>query len=354
MGELLLRWEGKVGAMKPWALMIGIAAALALLLVIGELKRTLQNPTGPVTVTVHDLATGQIASDRYITVSGTALYSTAYQETSDGAVTAIVYPLVAETKDVVFVRSNDANLLEAEDQAVTISGITHSLPHDLQSLVARDASDIKAAGFGVSATVYVVQGQKPVDLGFVSLETVAALGVALLCLTTLFFPSTVFHPKPVQNPAQFNPDKQDAQVNGRLQEVKTLYPEPVFGRGTRKFHGAVANLFTSKEGWLGVYVHSVLTYSVYQVPVASNASDWGVILPPRLVVAIQPGVLYKWHRRPAVSIQYRPGAGKLETLILSFEHSGTQAKLMEELQAIGYPVNGSHFAKPSHLWPQIT
>ncbi len=351
MNETWLRWKGRIGASKLFALIIGILVVVILVGIAGNLYKALKNLSGLEPVSVNDLVTNKIGNDSYISVNGMASFQLSYEETNNGVLQAIIYPLIdLKSHNVIFVRSTNTGLASSEDQLVTVSGMTQSTPSDLQNLIAKDVSDIEAAGFKTSTTLYVLEGEKPGDISAIGLETLTLAAVLLLCVATFFFPSTVFHPQPVQPQAQVVQGKNGVKIIGRLQRLKSVAPELVFGYGTRKFRNAVANIFTSKEGWLGIYIHYIFTYRVEFIPVYKQITDWAVVVLPTQVLAIEPGKLYGWRDHPAVSIKYRDATNKAETLIVSFEHNGAQAQFVEYLRGKGYAVSTSQFSPVVPTW----
>lgn len=351
MNETWLRWKGRIGASKPFALIIGIFALLLMVTVFANLMIAIKNLSGLKTVSIDDLVSNRVGTDDYVSLHGVASYQLSYQETNNGVLSAIIYPLMdLNAHEVIFIRSTNTDLASASDQEVTISGMTQSTPSDLENLIAKDVSDIEAAGFKTSTALYVVEGEKPGDLSTVGLEALALGIILLLCGATLFFPSTVFYPQPVRAPAQAIQGKNGVKAIGRLQRLKSVSPELVFGYGTRKFQNAVANIFTSKEGWLGIYIHHIYTYNIHFVPVYKKITDWAVIIQPTQVLAIEPGQLYGWRDRWAVSIKYRDAANKIETLLVSFEHSGAQAQFVEYLRGKGYAVSSAQYGPVVPTW----
>ncbi len=382
MHEVWLRCQGRMGALKPWALIVGIISALFLLIVAEDLNRAIRNRAGPVTVSVHDLVENHVGPDRFVAISGTASYLSSYQEVQYGSIEEVTYPLVLQaidyplvdeaTRDVIFVRTLDTGLARSADQSVTVLGMTHSTPSGLRSLIARDAWKMRAAGFEISTALYVVEGEQPADVRLAALEVLVLGGLLFASIATLFFSSTVFDPQPIRVAPQPIEGEIDLKLTGRLHRLKAVPPGLAFARGTRRFRQAIAKVFTSKEGWLGLYVHHLQTNSLdgiqrarqetdlaAVIPRASFVTicllqtnsrngiqlpaletDWAVVIPRASVLAIRPGRVYGWRDHPAISIQYKDGGGRVERLLLTFEADEVQAAFFDYLRAAGYMERG--------------
>ncbi|HEX9331510.1 MAG TPA: hypothetical protein VF896_06465, partial [Anaerolineales bacterium] len=104
------------------------------------------------------------------------------------------------------------------------------------------------------------------------------------------------------------------------------------------------NLFTQEDKWIGVYIHFVYTQRVYGVQVSRRESDWAVIIKPAEIIALEPGKLYGWHDRWAISFRYRDANHKEQTLIVSFDHPAAQSHFVNYLREKGYPVSSGQYA----------
>jgi hypothetical protein len=298
MNETWLRWKARIGALKGLALVILIFAGIISFGILGDLNRTLKNGQGNQVTTISQIATNQIEREKFVTVSGLAAYRLNYQETQDGVTKAIIYPLIDQNGNyLVFVRTTNIELANAEDAAVKVSGMTQSSPNDLQQLIRQDMADINSAGFTTIDTMYIEEGREPGNLITSALEGLALGFLMFLCVATIFFPSTVFSPYSVQPMAPGADAKSGIRATGTLQQLKSSQPTLEFGKSKRKFQNAVANLFTQEERWLGVYIHFVYVQRVYGVQVSKRESDWAVIIKPSQIVALDPGKLYGWRDR---------------------------------------------------------
>ncbi len=236
MNETRLRWKARIGASKPFAFLIVLFSLLFLWILIASLQKALKNPSGPQQVTIGQLARDEIEMDRYITVIGLAAYRMNYQETNDGKLVAIIYPLIdLDTGEVIFVKSSRIDLAnKSEEENVTISGMTRTTPSDLKQLIQKDLPDITTAGLKTTALLYVLEGEKPGNASALLMQ-IAGIGLLLLlCAATFFFPSVVFRPYPLQIPAQAIQDKPGAKATGLFQQVIRMEPKLEFGQKRRK------------------------------------------------------------------------------------------------------------------------
>ncbi len=350
MNESLLRWKGRIGSLKALALLVLIFLVIFTFPAVTGFVTALKNPSAPQPVTVSELISGNIGTQRYVNVSGVASYKLAYTETENSVSKAIIYPLIdRQGNAVVFVRTTEANLASAPDTQVTVTGLTTSAPSDLKNLIEKDLSEINGAGYQTSSALYVEQGQKPGQLILYLLALAAMAFATVLCIATFFFPSVAFGAFPAQ---QIPPDAKISKAikaTGNFQQVKTMQPLE-FAKARRNFTDAVANLFVMDDRSIGVYIHFVLSRRVYGVQVSKQETDWMALVKPAQVIAVEPGKIYSWRDRWAVSIRFKDSADKPQTMLISFENAASQANFVNFLREKGYAVSSGQYAVTGSVW----
>jgi len=351
MNESLLRWKGRIGALKPLALLVLIFVVIFLFPVWHNLITAVKNPSGVQTATIEQLVSGKLGKNQYVSIAGTAAYDLAYTETEDGTVKAVIYPLIDEQSNVlIFVRTTRTEVQYESDARVTVSGMTTSVSTDLQNAIDQDLADINSAGFQTSKTIYIEEGQKPGNL-LISLVELGALGfIGFLCIVIFLFPSTVFGPVPVQPVAPGTEIKPSlTKATGIFQQVTKMQPIE-FGKGKRKFENANANLFFMEDGALGVYIHFVFTQRVYGIQVRKKETDWMILVKPSQVIAIEPGKIYAWRDTWAVSVRYRDLNNKNQTVLIGFENSASQANYVAYLREKKFAVSSGQYPVSGPAW----
>ena len=91
MNEGVLRWKGRIGSLKLGCGLILVFAAIITCAGMAGLSTALNNPDTPQEVTVAQLVNGDIATSRYVSVSGVAAYDLGYEKSEDGKTTATYY-----------------------------------------------------------------------------------------------------------------------------------------------------------------------------------------------------------------------------------------------------------------------
>lgn len=339
MSDASLRWKARLGSLKPAAALVALLAAIFLFLVLNDLSVASSNPTEPQSVAIGQLVSGEIDVNRYVSVSGTAFYPAAYEETEDGR-TVSEYYFVADpaSSHMVLVKADESLPIVEQTEEVTVFGLTHSAESDLKQLIDSDLADIRSAGFDTISTLYIGEGEKPVD---VAQQTGLAVGlgvILLLCVATFFFPGTVFAPRPVDSLAAPSPSNPEVKATGQFQKLASARPSIRIGKGTRKFNNAVANIIPLEDRRLMVYIHHVMTYKTYGITVRKQESDWGAFVDSAIVLDIEPGKLYGWRDRSAVRLRYKDEKERQQTLIVSFNHAGAQADFVGLLRQMGFMV----------------
>lgn len=350
MNESLLRWKGRIGSLKGLAMLALIFLVIFICPTVTGLSTALKNPSTPKSVTVSELVSGSLGTQRYVNVSGVASYNLAYTETENSVTKAIIYPLIdRQGNAVVFVRTKKTELASAPDTQVTVTGITTSAPSDLKNLIEKDLTEINGAGFQTTSALYIEEGQKP-GQAIVYLFTLAAMVFAsILCIVTFFFPTVAFGAFPVQ---QIPPDAKISKAikaTGNFQQVRTMQPLE-FAKGKKKFTDAIANLFIMDDKSIGVYIHYVLSRRVYGIQVSKQETDWMAMIKPTQVIAVEPGKIYGWRERWAVSIRFKDSTDRQQTLLISFENAASQANFVNYLRDAGYAVSSGQYTVTGPVW----
>lgn len=351
MNESLLRWKARIGSLKGAAAIILVFLVIFLFPVIDSFTIAMKNPGESQPVSISQLALGQVETSRYVNVSGVAAYELAYIETEDDVTKAIIYPLIDQQNGaIVFVRTTHTELENASDANVNISGMTSKSSSDLKNIIERDMADINNAGFQTSSVLYIEEGREPGQALLYFLALVAMAFAGLLCLITFFFPITVFNPYPLPSVTPGQVVTKDIKVTGNFQQVKKMEPLE-FAKSMRKFRDANANLFFMNDKTLGVYIHFIFTYRVHGIPVSKKETDWMALVKPMTVIAIEPGKIYGWRDRWAVSIRFKlPNASKEQTLLLSFSNDASQVNFVNALREMGYPVSSGQYTVTGPAW----
>jgi hypothetical protein len=343
MNETLLRWEGRLGSLKGFAAIALIFLVIFFFPAMGNFTTALKNPSGSQSVTISQLSNGQVGTGQYVTISGLAAYKLAYIEKEDGVKKAIIYPLIDQNEGfLVFVRTTHAELENAPDATVTISGMTTQSATDLKNLIEQDMADINSAGFQTSSALYVEEGKQPAQAATSFLVLAAMAFAGLLSIATFFFPTTAFGAYPIQ---QIPPEalvSKAIKASGTFQQVKKMQPLE-FGRTRRKFENSNANLFVMEDRSLGIYIHFIYTTRVYGIQVSKQETDWMVLVKPMQVVAIEPGKVYSWRERWAVSVKYREADSKEQTIYIMFENAASQVNFVNYLREKGFAVSSGQY-----------
>jgi heat shock protein HtpX len=189
-------------------------------------------------------------------------------------------------------------------------------------------------------------GERPGQAGGLVLA-IAGLGVLLLlCVATLFFPSTVFFPQPVEATAAPAAGEFVTKATGRFRKLAKLEPAIEVGKGARRFREVVARLVPLEGQQVMVYVHLVESQGVYGIPLFQQRSNWAIWIDPANTLSVEPGKLLGWRDRCAAQVQYSGDKGKLQTLILTFDDAGAQLAVLSALQQMGFAVGTGSPAPP--------
>jgi hypothetical protein len=350
MNESLLRWEGRIGSLRGLAAIALIFLVIFICPMVTSLSTALKNPSTPQSVTVSQLTSGSIGTQKYINVSGVASYELAYTEKENSVAKAIIYPLIDEQENtVIFVRTTQTNLLNAADATVSVTGMTAHTSSDLNNAIQKDLVEIQGAGFQTSSTLYIEEGQTPGQVSTYVLALAAMVFAIVLCAGTFLFPAVAFGAFPVQ---QIPPDAQISKAvkaTGNFQQVKSMQPLE-FAKAKKKYTDAVANLFVMDDRSVAVYIHFILTRRVYGIQVSKQETDWMALIKPNQTIAVEPGKIYGWRDRWAVSIRYKDPNDKPQTMLISFENAASQANFVNFLREKGYAVSSGHYAVTGPVW----
>jgi hypothetical protein len=339
MSETVLRWKGRIGSIKQATAVFAVLGAVFLVIAIIFLVEAVNNAGGPQTVTVAQLVNGEVKESRYVTVSGTAAYEGGYTQTSDGKTVAEYYFLVDSKSGAVVLVKSRTTVRVVESEEATVTGMTHALPSGLHQAVIEDMPDYRDAGLNIALGAYVGENDKPPSLPLALGATLILGGILFLCLVTLFFPSTVFAPRPVDVmavPAAPGTDP-GLKASGQFLQLQSVSPLQV-GRRKRKFSNAFANLIPAEGSQLVVYIHHILHVKSYGITVRTVETHWGAFVDPSRVRSVEPGQLYAWRERPAVRLRYLDEKGKEQALIVSFNHAGAQGSFVELLRKTGFSI----------------
>jgi hypothetical protein len=351
MNESILRIRGTIGALKPFAFLVSIFLVIFIFPVGHNLVTAVKNPSGVQAVSISQLVSDQIGTDRYVSIKGTAKYKLAYTETENGTTKAVIYPLLDDnTQTLIFVRTTMTEVQYEADAHVTVSGMTTAASTDLVNAITQDLPDIHSTGFQTSQAIYVEEDQKPANLLITLLELAVIGFLGLLCLITFFFPTTVFGPYPIQSIAPGIEIKKGlTKATGIFQQVTKMQPL-AFGKTRRKFQSANANLFFAEDKSLGVYIHFIFTQRVYGIQVRKQETDWMILVKPTQVIAIEPGKLYAMRVTWAISVRYKDLNNKSQTLIISFDNAPSQANFANLLREKGFAVSSGQYPVSGSTW----
>ena len=351
MNETWLRWKGWIGALKPFAFLVSIFLVIFAFPVGHNLLTAVKNTGGVQKVSIAQLVSDQVGTNKYVSVAGTASYKNAYTETNDGSTTAVIYPLIDTNNNVlVFVRTTHTEVQYESNAHVTVTGMTSSTSTELTDAITQDLESITSAGFQTSKNIYIEEGQKPANLLLALAETALIGFLGFLCLVIFLFPSTVFGPYPVQPIAPGTEIKKGlTKATGTFQQVKKMQPLE-FGKAKRKFQAANANLFFAEDGSLGIYIHFIFTQRVYGIKVRRQETDWMILIKPTQVTAIEPGKLYAFREQWAISVRYVDANGKSQTAFINFESAVAQASFVDYLRQRRFAVSSGQYPVSGSVW----
>jgi len=226
MDETALRWQGRIGSLKSIGLLVAIAAGIILVARVSQLIRALQSPTEPATLTIPDLLASAGRTSPYVSVIGDAYYDVDYWETEDDRIVATYYLLVDDrTGQTIIVRASRPQIEGGQQAKVTVTGMIHASPSNLQNVIRADVPAFSQQGITLDPTFYLGEGERPPGLPASALGTAVAGGLFLLGLIPVFFPSSVFQPGPVEAlaaPPAIGRKKSGVRASGRFRQLKRL------------------------------------------------------------------------------------------------------------------------------------
>ncbi|OGO19838.1 MAG: hypothetical protein A2Z14_17745 [Chloroflexi bacterium RBG_16_48_8] len=349
MKESSLRWRARIGSLKWIGAIVIILAGIGLIYAIGELLTAVQNPTEPRNVSVEQIVTGAVGSSQYVTLEGYAMYDTGYEETEDGVPVATYFLLVDDfTGHLLVVKASDITIDHREMEWITLVGMTRKTPSELRGLIQSDSDFFEEAGFFTTADLYLIEGDTPSGIAQSMFLASSLAAVVVLSAIPFFYPTTIFLPKPVEmvttDSVPSDKKRVSIKATGRFLQLKKVEPTLELGKRRQQFTSAVANIIPMDQGDLMIYIHHIVRYNF--IPVSKT--HWGVFLNKQNVGVVEPGVQLGWKDRPAVQFSFARDEGKLETLLLSFDHVVDQAALIKLLREMGFRV-GSGIASQAYL-----
>jgi|GEM_PF-1287791 len=342
MNESTLRWKGRLGRLKSLALVLGLVGLVLLIAGAALFSAAQRNdPARPAEVTVGQLARGEVPRERYVSVSGWTDYDLWYSETENGSTTARYFVLIDdEFMNLLLVKARGDLVVRADYEPATLTGMTRGAPTALQDMVRSDLEQLQAEGVevGMKVDLYLAEGQTPPTKTTVLALLVLGGVLLVLAAVPLAMPAAVFGPAPLAPAAAgVAAGEPGTRVSGAFVKLDSMDPLQ-FGRRTQRFPNAVGNLIPLKSRRLLVYIHHIVTTRTYGIKVSESQTHWGILIGPDNVVAIEPGKLYAWKDRPAVSLRYRDDKGREQELIVSFDHAAAQADFVATLRQQGFTV----------------
>ena len=301
-----------------------------LLLITGNsLLTALNNPREPQPISIEQIVEGSISTNQYVSLDGFALYEEGYEETENGSVVSAYYLMLDDFEGfLVVVKSATRDVDTRVSDYVSLVGMTKSTGSELRNLISSDGAYYAEVGFVTTPDIYIAEGQKPSDSGVQAFITVLLSGGFLLSIIPFFFPTTVFLPKAVDVTASTARKGSAIFATGRFLKMKKMEPKIEPGKRTQKFTNSVANIVPLQGQSVMVFIHHVVRYNF--IPISK--SHWGVILAPRTVNEIQPGLKLGWTDRPAVEFRLRSKDNNPETLLITFNNSLDQADFLNMLK----------------------
>ncbi len=338
MNERVLRWKGRIGSLKVGCGLVLVLAAVVACAGLGSLSTALNNSDTPQTVTVSQLVNGDVATSRYVSVAGMAVYDLGYEKSKDGKTTETYYFLIdARTGDMVLVKHTSALVVARQNGAATVTGMTRTPPTDLKDAIKEDETLFTQNDVRTTTALYIEDGTMPPTKGnSIVLLLVGLVGVGLCCIP-FFFPGTVFAPYPLDTTVPPPTERYGVKATGKFTQLKSVDPLEV-GKTTRKFSNAVANVVPVGEQQLMIYIHHILKTKTYGITVNTTITDWGVFLRHDHSTDVTAGKIYGWKNKWATRFQYPNAKGKTDTLYVIFEEAGAQAAFVKLLRTMQFSV----------------
>jgi hypothetical protein len=338
MNESALRWQARIGSLKPLSIIALILVVLLLIALVGEFLTAIQNPKEPQLVTVEQLVSGSVEDNRYITLEGYAIYDAGYEMLEDNTVVATYYLLLDDqTGHLIIVKASSANVDARQSDWITLVGMTQDTPVEMRDLIHEDLDYYQGEGFLTTPDLLVVEGKAPKGTSSLLVQLLLSGAIGVIAVVPFFFPSTIFAPRPVELATAAPQEKQKksaVKASGRFLQLKKVEPSIELGKRRQRFTNTVANLIPLQGDRLMVYIRHVVRYNF--IPVSKT--HWGVFLTAKNAIEVEPGVHYGWKDRPAVRFRYYEQEGKEGTLLLSFDDAADQASFIKLLKERGFGV----------------
>lgn len=339
MNERVWRWKGRIGSLKWEGGLLFVLAALLTVAGIINLSTVLNNPTVPQEVTLAQLVNGDIATSRYVSVSGLAAYDLGYEKTAGGKTTETYYFLIDPSSgDMVLVQHAAVLAVPKEANAATITGMTRPIPADLQEAMKEDETLFARNDLKTTMSLYIEDGaQPPTTASSVVMLALGLIGVGIGSIP-FFLPHTVFAPYPLAATAVPSTKRGEVRATGKFVQLKSVTPLEI-GARTRHFTNAIANIIPQGEHGLLIYIHYILKTKTYGVTVKTTVTDWGVFIGKDNVVAVEAGKIFGWQDKWAMRFQYSGAKGRPETLYVIFADAGAQVEGVKLLRAMQFSVS---------------
>ncbi len=336
VNETWLRRKGRIGQLKALGVLIIIVSGIALVAMGDSLATVMNNSAEPQPILLDRVVNGEIGPSRFVAVSGTAQYQSGYIRTNDNVEEDYYFLVDDRTNNMILVKSPTIIPSSRRSAAVTLYGVTHATSTKMQDFIEPDLADYARQGLKTITTLYLGEGETPPSSAAVLIPAAIITVLILLSIATFFFPSTLFAPMPIDSSVAAGDYSSNVQATGRFQKLSVVRPTFQFGKGTRKFVSAVANILAlADRSWL-IYIHFIYTVRAYGVSVRKTETDWGLPLNSTNVTDIQPGKVYGWRDRWAVRFQYKDDQQKPQTVIVSFKEAGDQVAFVKALGQSGF------------------
>jgi hypothetical protein len=237
----------------------------------------------------------------------------------------------------VLIKHPSVNLSAKEADNVTITGMTRTMPADLQDLLKEDEPLFTQNGLRTTTSLYVMDGANLPSENSSITTVVVGLISASLCSIPFLFPSTVFAPYPLDTTAALPTERFGVKATGKFIQLKNLDPLEI-GKNSRNFANAVANIIRLDENELMIYIHQIFKTKTYGITVNTSITDWGVLLNKDTVSAVEAGKIFGWKDKWAVRFQYPNAKGKTETLYVVLDDAGAQVAFVKLLRMMQFSV----------------
>ncbi len=351
MNHTGLRWKGRIGALKPLAVLAILITGSLLIAGLATGISALKNPDGtPQTVTITALVAGEVEAGRYVSVEGHPIYQAAYEYSEDGRLTKQYYFLVdSATGEAILVLSDRlyVEVRQRTGKSVVLVGMTRTTSSDLRNLMEEDLPELRRAGLDTNVRLYIGENQTPPDLlTSASLFLMGSVGT-LLAAAVFFFPSIVFGPAQVDMTAPLPPAPKKStppvRATGRFLQLNSLQPLE-WGKRQQKFTNANTNIIVPEsEAYLLLHIHHIVKTQTYGITINTRESDWGLLFTPQNTVMVETGKVYSWKEKWAARLTYWDAEQEKQTLVLTFNHESVLRNFIELARELRLPVSRGTF-----------